>query len=163
VFPGGETSEGLVDMSGNVYDWTSTAYRKYRYDAGDGREDPANADARRVLRGGSWNNNQHNARAAYRNRNNPNNRNNNIGFRVVRVPRLRPPSRARMRLPRPLRAAAVYERCAASSNARRPRFPGRGEGIEMAQGSPVRAVGDDRRAHTQTRARPGRAPAVPAE
>jgi hypothetical protein len=37
----------------------------------------------RVVRGGSWNNNQDNARAAYRNRNNPNNRNNNIGFRVV--------------------------------------------------------------------------------
>lgn len=37
----------------------------------------------RVLRGGSWNNNERNARCAYRNRNNPNNRNNNIGFRVV--------------------------------------------------------------------------------
>jgi hypothetical protein len=36
-----------------------------------------------VLRGGSWNNNQDNARAADRNRNNPNNRNNNVGFRVV--------------------------------------------------------------------------------
>ncbi len=38
-----------------------------------------------VLRGGSWNNNIHNARAVNRNRNNPNNRNNNIGFRVVVV------------------------------------------------------------------------------
>jgi hypothetical protein len=37
----------------------------------------------RVLRGGSFNNNQNNARCAYRNRNNPNNRNNNNGFRVV--------------------------------------------------------------------------------
>jgi hypothetical protein len=37
-----------------------------------------------VLRGGSWNNNQDNARSAIRNRNNPNNRNNNNGFRVVR-------------------------------------------------------------------------------
>ena len=36
-----------------------------------------------VLRGGSWNNNERNARCAYRNRNNPNNRNNNVGFRVV--------------------------------------------------------------------------------
>ena len=40
------------------------------------------------LRGGSWNNNQDNARAVYRNDNNPNNRNNDIGFRVVSV--LRP-------------------------------------------------------------------------
>jgi len=37
----------------------------------------------RVLRGGSWNNNQNNARVAGRNRNNPNNSNNNIGFRLV--------------------------------------------------------------------------------
>lgn len=38
---------------------------------------------RRVLRGGSFNNTQNNARCAARNRNNPHNRNNNIGFRVV--------------------------------------------------------------------------------
>jgi len=36
-----------------------------------------------VLRGGSWINNPDNARAAIRNRNDPDNRNNNIGFRVV--------------------------------------------------------------------------------
>ena len=35
-----------------------------------------------MLRGGSFNNNQNNARAAYRNMNNPNNRNRNNGFRV---------------------------------------------------------------------------------
>jgi len=38
---------------------------------------------RRVLRGGSYNNNARNVRCAVRNRNNPDNRNNNIGFRVV--------------------------------------------------------------------------------
>ncbi len=38
---------------------------------------------RRVLRGGSFDNNQQNARCAYRNNNHPNNWNNNIGFRVV--------------------------------------------------------------------------------
>ncbi len=37
----------------------------------------------RVLRGGSWNNNQNNARCTYRNRNEPDNWNNNVGFRVV--------------------------------------------------------------------------------
>jgi hypothetical protein len=35
------------------------------------------------LRGGSWNNNEDNARVAIRNNNHPNNRNNNIGFRVA--------------------------------------------------------------------------------
>jgi len=37
----------------------------------------------RVVRGGSWNNNRNNARCAYRNRNEPDNFNNNVGFRVV--------------------------------------------------------------------------------
>ncbi len=41
--------------------------------------------ARRVLRGGSWNNNNDNNRLANRNNNNPNNRNNNYGFRVGRA------------------------------------------------------------------------------
>ncbi|MEW6078706.1 MAG: SUMF1/EgtB/PvdO family nonheme iron enzyme [Thermodesulfobacteriota bacterium] len=36
-----------------------------------------------VLRGGSWNNNDRNCRSANRNRNQPDNRNNNNGFRVV--------------------------------------------------------------------------------
>jgi hypothetical protein len=35
------------------------------------------------LRGGSWNNNTDNCRAANRNNNTPDNRNNNYGFRVV--------------------------------------------------------------------------------
>jgi len=39
----------------------------------------------RVIRGGSWNNSATNLRSAYRNNNNPNNRNNNYGFRVVRL------------------------------------------------------------------------------
>ncbi len=37
----------------------------------------------KVVRGGSWNNHRDNARCAYRNRNQPDNRNNNLGFRVV--------------------------------------------------------------------------------
>ena len=36
-----------------------------------------------MLRGGSWNNHQDNARPGIRNRNNPDNSNNNIGFRLV--------------------------------------------------------------------------------
>lgn len=38
-----------------------------------------------VLRGGSWNNNDNNCRAANRNRNERNNRNNNNGFRLART------------------------------------------------------------------------------
>jgi len=42
-----------------------------------------------VLRGGSWNNNRNNARCAYRNRNVPDNFNNNAGFRLARSHDLR--------------------------------------------------------------------------
>ncbi|MFN0101134.1 MAG: SUMF1/EgtB/PvdO family nonheme iron enzyme [Bryobacteraceae bacterium] len=42
-----------------------------------------------MVRGGSWNNNQENVRASFRNRNEPGNRNNNIGFRCVRDVRRR--------------------------------------------------------------------------
>jgi hypothetical protein len=38
---------------------------------------------RRVLRGGSWNNTPQNLRSANRNRNTPDNRNNNTGFRIA--------------------------------------------------------------------------------
>ena len=66
----------------------------------------------RVLRGGSWNNNSRNARAANRNRNHPENRNNNIGFRVVlsrgvSTPRGRRPWSG---LPPPARAARFTDR-----------------------------------------------------
>jgi Sulfatase-modifying factor enzyme 1 len=38
------------------------------------------------MRGGSWNNNAENCRVSNRNNNNPDNRNNNIGFRVASSP-----------------------------------------------------------------------------
>jgi formylglycine-generating enzyme required for sulfatase activity len=92
VFPGGETPEGACDLTGNVWDWTSTIYDQerfpYPYRADDGREDPE-GDAIRVVRGGSWNRDRGNARAANRRRGNPLIRGNVlIGFRVV----CRPPS-----------------------------------------------------------------------
>jgi formylglycine-generating enzyme required for sulfatase activity len=40
--------------------------------------------SRGALRGGSFNNTTNNLRGAERNRNNPNNENNNIGFRCAR-------------------------------------------------------------------------------
>ncbi|MFZ1415768.1 MAG: reverse transcriptase domain-containing protein [Defluviicoccus sp.] len=40
----------------------------------------------RVNRGGSWNNNPRNLRSANRNRNEPDNRNNTLGFRLARTP-----------------------------------------------------------------------------
>jgi hypothetical protein len=41
-----------------------------------------------VNRGGGWNNDAGNCRTAIRNRNQPENRNNNIGFRLARAPQV---------------------------------------------------------------------------
>mgnify|MGYP003574425702 CR=1 FL=1 len=43
------------------------------------------AGAKRVIRGGSWNNKARNCRCASRNRNHPENRNDNLGFRPARA------------------------------------------------------------------------------
>ncbi|MGN7613743.1 formylglycine-generating enzyme family protein [Magnetococcales bacterium HHB-1] len=44
------------------------------------------SDTNRVIRGGSWINNARNIRCANRNRNTPENRNNNTGFRLAFAP-----------------------------------------------------------------------------
>lgn len=49
--PGGATPEGVFDLAGNEAEWTSSLFKPYPYDAGDGREDP-NATGERVTRGG---------------------------------------------------------------------------------------------------------------
>ena len=48
VFPGGKTPAGLVDMTGNTWDWTSSLYTTYPYDTADGREAPSPPGACRV-------------------------------------------------------------------------------------------------------------------
>jgi len=44
-----------------------------------------NSAGTRVVRGGSWNNDARNVRAAYRNHNDPDDRNDNLGFRCARA------------------------------------------------------------------------------
>jgi formylglycine-generating enzyme required for sulfatase activity len=83
VYPHGATPDGLHDLSGNVYEWTGTLYRPYRYDPTDGREDPL-ADGLRVMRGGSWYVGRTNVRCAYRNWNGPGRGIDALGYRVAR-------------------------------------------------------------------------------
>jgi len=75
---------GLYDMCGNVWEWTSSLYIKYPYQAGDGREDP-NAEGHRVVRGGSWAFAGRNCRSAYRNGRLPGEATNVCGLRISRT------------------------------------------------------------------------------
>lgn len=63
--PQGDTLEGVADLIGNVWEWTSSLYRPYPFDETDGRQDP-DADGWRVLRGGSWHNDSNVATATAR-------------------------------------------------------------------------------------------------
>jgi len=80
--PAGDSSYGLVDMAGNAWEWTSSLYRFYPYQAEDGRED-LDADGERVVRGGAYDEGPLLARCAWRNGVQPDLRVANIGFRVA--------------------------------------------------------------------------------
>lgn len=72
-------------MAGNVWEWTSTVYAPYPYDAGDGREDPENKTDLRVVRGGACCSYiVADVRSAYRFAVDPGTLDPNIGFRCVR-------------------------------------------------------------------------------
>jgi len=83
IFPNGASPYGVLDMSGNVLEWCST---KLRDDYNQQPDDDLKGDSPRVLRGGSFNDNQRYVRCADRYRNDPGGRYNNLGFRVVLSP-----------------------------------------------------------------------------
>ncbi len=85
---------GAVDLSGNVYEWTSSLGWSYPYNPGDGRETPEDAqngpdhsaatDSARALRGGSWNAGEWDLPANSRIRFDPATETNDAGFRCAR-------------------------------------------------------------------------------
>jgi len=79
VFPDGASPYGVMDMSGNVLEWTLTEYQT--------RNSNNTSNNQRVLRGGSWNGTQLNARSAFRISSAPTVRLNYEGFRLVLVSR----------------------------------------------------------------------------
>ena len=83
--PQGDSPYGLADMAGNTWEWTSTIYKAYPYDATDGREDAASREVR-VLRGGAYYFEAKFMRSAGRATDKPDTHNDLDGFRVVVMP-----------------------------------------------------------------------------
>jgi formylglycine-generating enzyme required for sulfatase activity len=92
AYPRGASPYGVLDLAGNVFEWTSSKWGRnwqeleylYPYRADDGREEEEGSAAR-VMRGGSWFNSFVEAQISRRARFLPGSRGSNIGFRVVEV------------------------------------------------------------------------------
>lgn len=54
LFPNGCGPFGHEGLSGNVWEWTASAFWRYPYRAEDGREDLRNDRTKRLILGGSW-------------------------------------------------------------------------------------------------------------
>lgn len=85
IYPGGVSPYGCSDMSGNVWEWTSSHYRAYPYTPEDGRED-LHSGEEEVVRGGAWAFSSVAARVTSREKMPPDSRSPMIGFRIALCP-----------------------------------------------------------------------------
>ena len=85
AYPQGASPYGVLDMAGNVWEWTRSLWGVgYLYCPTDGRESlDAPRDVLRVLRGGAFNRGRGLMRCACRGGNKPSAQNGLLGFRVV--------------------------------------------------------------------------------
>jgi formylglycine-generating enzyme required for sulfatase activity len=86
TFPKGASPYGVLDLSGNGWEWVSSAYLPYPYDPKDGRED-LNRVQIRGTRGGGQDSSPDELTTTQRGRKvsrNPRGGHHNIGFRCVR-------------------------------------------------------------------------------
>ena len=89
AFPEGASPYGVLDLSGNQWEWVASAYRPYPYSADDGRENQMPGPVRST-RGGGHDSSEDELTTTQRGRNlsrNPKAGHHNIGFRCARSPK----------------------------------------------------------------------------
>ena len=85
IFLDGASPYGVLDLSGNVWEWTRSLDMEYPYDPDDGREDLSSQEPR-VLRGGAFGDYVRYVRCAVRYRGYPDLQGSSVGFRCVIYP-----------------------------------------------------------------------------
>jgi len=81
-YPSGASSYGVMDMAGNVREWTSSNYKPYPYKIDDGREDLYSNNLK-VVRGGAWSFSSDYISVSHRFNLDPSYNDDNTGFRCA--------------------------------------------------------------------------------
>ena len=83
AYPASASPYGLLNMAGNVWEWTDSWYQAY---PGSGAKHEDFGEKYRVMRGGSWACNAFSVRSSFRRMNPPEFRDLNRGFRAASTP-----------------------------------------------------------------------------
>lgn len=83
IYPNGATPDGLADLAGNVNEWTCSLYQPYPYTIAT--HEDVNINAPRVIRGGSWFEDQKRVRGTARQGSAPLRKSRYVGFRLAQT------------------------------------------------------------------------------